>query len=111
MPGAATNDELKRRLLERRRALLRRVGRIETDVRHQEEPLESDAEEQVVQLENDAVLAALDESGRRDLAAIDEALQRLADGRYGSCVRCGAGIARARLEALPTAATCARCAN
>ena len=80
-------------------------------MRHQETPLEADAEEQVVQLENDPVLAALDASGRRELAAIDAALRRLDEGRYGSCVRCGAHIAKARLDALPTADTCASCAN
>ena len=37
MASAATKGDPKQRLLERRRALVRRVGRIETDVRHQED--------------------------------------------------------------------------
>jgi RNA polymerase-binding transcription factor DksA len=37
------------------------------------------------------------------LALIDAAQQRLADGTYGTCARCGKPIPRARLEALPWA--------
>jgi DnaK suppressor protein len=103
-------DAVRRTLLERRRALEHRVGRVQTDVRHQEAPLDADSEEQVVQLENDPVLDALDASGRRELAEIDRALARLDAGAYGSCERCGEEIPAARLRAKPAATTCAACA-
>lgn len=111
MNDRSARDATRSALLERRGTLVQRVGRVQTDVRHQSAPLEADAEEQVVQLENDEVLDALDASGRRELEAIDAALRRLDDGSYGTCEACGDEIPSARLRALPTAATCAGCAR
>jgi DnaK suppressor protein len=37
------------------------------------------------------------------------ALERIAEGTYGTCERCGGPIEAARLAALPEAATCKRC--
>ena len=45
------------------------------------------------------------------LAEIDAALERVGAGTYGVCERCGAPIGDARLEALPAARTCIRCAS
>ena len=39
------------------------------------------------------------------------ALRRLAEGRYGTCDRCGQPIGAERLAARPSAATCVRCAG
>ena len=48
---------------------------------------------------------------REHLADLDRADERLQDGSYGRCERCGAPIGRARLEARPTARTCIACAS
>lgn len=50
-------------------------------------------------------------SSRAHLADVDAALQRLADGGYGHCERCGGRIARERLVARPAARTCIACAS
>jgi RNA polymerase-binding transcription factor DksA len=42
----------------------------------------------------------------RDIVAAEG---RLATGRYGTCVECGAAIGYARLSAYPTAKRCLRC--
>jgi RNA polymerase-binding protein DksA len=110
MPEPISLDTVRQTLLTRRREIERRVGRVQTDVRHQDAPLEADSEEQVVQLENDAVLDALDASGRRELAEIDRALTRLEAGDYGRCESCGEAIPTARLRAKPAATTCTGCA-
>ncbi|HEY2287199.1 MAG TPA: TraR/DksA family transcriptional regulator [Streptosporangiaceae bacterium] len=55
--------------------------------------------------------AALARQARQHLADIDAALARLAAGRYGTCVGCGAPVSPARLEARPVAATCITCAT
>jgi RNA polymerase-binding transcription factor DksA len=47
---------------------------------------------------------------RRTVADIDEALARIEDGSYGICDSCARPIPVARLEALPHARTCVRCA-
>jgi RNA polymerase-binding transcription factor DksA len=46
-----------------------------------------------------------------ELQGIDEALQRIAQGTYGICERCGESIAEGRLEALPAAVLCINCAE
>ena len=49
---------------------------------------------------------------RRDLVEareIDDALQRMKDGRFGSCVDCGEPIPPPRLIATPWAARCVEC--
>ena len=43
------------------------------------------------------------------VAGIDRALERLRDGRYGLCDRCGRDIAESRLRALPFAERCRPC--
>jgi DnaK suppressor protein len=57
-----------------------------------------------------AQVAALARDGAVVLTEIDAALERLAAGTYGTCVRCGQQIAPARLEARPAAPTCIGCA-
>lgn len=44
------------------------------------------------------------------IADIDHALEKLDEGSYGICDRCGEPIPEARLEALPASASCVECA-
>jgi DnaK suppressor protein len=57
-----------------------------------------------------AQLAALLDQSRMHLAELDDALERLRQGRYGRCERCGRPIAAERLAARPAARTCITCA-
>jgi RNA polymerase-binding transcription factor DksA len=45
------------------------------------------------------------------LADLDLALDRVGDGRYGSCERCGEPISPERLAARPASTTCIGCAS
>ena len=56
------------------------------------------------------VLLTLSESDARALAEIVGAIKRLDLGTYGTCIRCGTSIAAHRLQVLPAAALCLRCA-
>lgn len=51
----------------------------------------------------------------RSLAAsitdIDHALEKIDEGSYGQCDRCGEAIPEARLEILPASALCVDCAR
>ncbi|MEO8291276.1 MAG: TraR/DksA C4-type zinc finger protein [Gaiellaceae bacterium] len=51
----------------------------------------------------------LEENSEHVLTAIDEALERIDNGTYGTCGRCGKPIAEERLEALPYANRCIDC--
>ncbi len=44
------------------------------------------------------------------LAEVDRALEKLADGTYGTCDNCGKEIPAARLEAMPAKTICVECA-
>jgi DnaK suppressor protein len=52
---------------------------------------------------------ALRSNSRDLLAQVEAALQRLHDGTYGVCARCGNAINPERLEALPYATYCIEC--
>lgn len=71
---------------------------------------EHDPEDSTVAFER-AQLQGLLARARDEIRELDRATQRLTDGRYGVCERCGGAIAEARLEALPAARTCIACAN
>jgi DnaK suppressor protein len=45
------------------------------------------------------------------LKQIEAAIKRIKDGSYGRCEECGGKIPKARLEAIPYAAQCVRCAS
>jgi RNA polymerase-binding transcription factor DksA len=57
-----------------------------------------------------AQVAALLSQARSHLVDLDRALERLRDGTYGTCERCGQPITSERLAARPAARTCIRCA-
>lgn len=51
------------------------------------------------------------ESEGGTLALIEAALERIEDGVYGQCEECGARIPKTRLNALPYATMCIKCAS
>jgi DnaK suppressor protein len=66
--------------------------------------LGSDAFEQEFTL---SLLASEEET----LELVDRALARIRQKTFGTCEECGGVIAKKRLEALPYASTCIRCAE
>lgn len=45
------------------------------------------------------------------LGAIEAAIERIEDGLYGTCTECGSAIKKSRLNAIPYAALCIKCAE
>ena len=45
------------------------------------------------------------------LKQIEAAIERIEDGSYGLCDKCGEKIPKVRLDAIPYAAECVRCAS
>ena len=103
--------DVREKLTARLDVLLSQIGKIESDIRHETNPLDKDSQERSVQLVNEDVLEALDEAGRLELRQIRSALRRLDQGTYGTCDGCGEPISDARLEALPAAEFCIKCAE
>lgn len=104
-------DSVRRHLLARRDELAQRAARTASDLRHDSDPLVADFAEQVVQRENEDVLRGIGGSAREELQRVNRALARLERGEYFSCAVCGALIESERLEAVPTADRCIRCAR
>jgi RNA polymerase-binding protein DksA len=51
----------------------------------------------------------LEENSEHVLSSIEQALQRIENGTFGTCARCGRQIAEERLEAIPYATRCIDC--
>jgi len=51
----------------------------------------------------------LSERGREKLKEIEEALERIEDGSFGLCDRCGCKIPKGRLKVMPFSTTCVAC--
>jgi RNA polymerase-binding transcription factor DksA len=73
--------------------------------------VDPDWEELAVAREGDEVLEATGLAGQNEVRQIKAALHRIATGDYGVCVRCGAEISEARLDALPFTPFCKECAT
>src|SRR5689334_25306130 len=71
--------------------------------------LPADLEEQATELENQEALEVIDRNEIAEIGRIEGALQRISEGTYGTCVKCGGAIDPRRLRALPIAATCISC--
>jgi RNA polymerase-binding transcription factor DksA len=85
--------------------------RIEAIDRDLSQPAEADFAEQVTQKENTDVLRSLKLEAEIEHRRVQAALDRAAKGHYGECTRCGEAVEAARLEAMPQAENCVRCAN
>ncbi len=73
--------------------------------------LSSDFAEQATERENDDVLEEIGKETQVTIAHIKDALQRLEDDSYGTCMGCGEDIAEGRLDAIPEATHCVKCAD
>ena len=74
-------------------------------------PLPADSEEQAAELENQEALEVIERTEIAEIRQIEAALQRISQGTYGTCTKCGGAIDPRRLKALPTAATCISCST
>lgn len=94
--------------LETRLAVLTvRLGQIDAELQSHDE---KDWEELATAREGDEVLESMGVGSQSEMRAIKAALQRIAAGDYGTCLRCGAPISEARLDLLPFTPFCKECA-
>ncbi len=100
---------------QRRKALTDRMAELESRLTGIEEELDAhqskDWEELAVEREEDEVLERMGTSGQAEIRMIKAALQRMDDGEYGACVKCGNDIVPERLDVLPYTPFCKDCAG
>ncbi|HLV16277.1 MAG TPA: TraR/DksA family transcriptional regulator [Pseudomonas sp.] len=100
--------EARERLQQLAKEYSRRAEAIRRDLASPRDP---DFAEQAQERQNDDVLRGLLLEAEEGLREVSRALERLEEGSYGECTRCGEPIGEARLEALPMASLCVRCAD
>ncbi|MEZ5452333.1 MAG: TraR/DksA C4-type zinc finger protein [Thiothrix sp.] len=101
-------EEKHQQLTELERVLSNRLEGVSSDLSSQHS---ADSAEQVTERENEDVLRNLQEETRLELKQVRAALKRIESGEYSVCAQCGEDISPARLEALPYATLCIRCAT
>lgn len=102
-PTDRRKDQLESRLAE----IKARLQTIEAELdSHQSQ----DWEELAVEREGDEVLEGMGLSGQQEIRMIEAALERIAEGEYGFCTKCGAEISEERLDVLPYTPFCRACA-
>jgi RNA polymerase-binding protein DksA len=105
-----------------RKTLLEERERLSSTIEHLHETNSSSLEDETEEETFDNHLAdsatatldreidyTLEENAENLLRAIDQALERIENGAYGKCERCGQQIAEERLEAIPHATRCIDC--
>ncbi len=84
-----------------------RMAGIEAELDSHQSP---DWEDLATEREGDEVLEGMGLNAQQESRMILAALQRIADGEYGFCTKCGAEIGSARLDVLPFTPFCRDCA-
>ena len=101
-------EAIKVKLTAELEALTARLEHIDRDLSQSHS---SDSEEQAQERENDEVLDEIGNETQLSISRIKAALQRIEEGEYGICQKCGDEIAVERLQILPESTFCVKCAD
>lgn len=105
-------EKLKNTMLEQRATIFKSLEEQNEDMHDLVKTVESGDE---VDVASDAIdrtlLTALGTQDANRLQQIENALDRIKQGRFGRCIKCGKEIPEARLEAIPYALMCVGCAS
>jgi RNA polymerase-binding transcription factor len=99
----------RKKLEEKHRQLVDEVGKNVQYGKGSEDDSIKDLGDQASSAYNREFLFGLGNGERRQLKDVASALQKLDDGSFGACERCGEIIGEKRLEALPFARYCIDC--
>lgn len=102
-------QELKKRLLERKETILKKMRQYYEESQEVESNIAQDAIDRAESSYTKEFLLSLTDAEREQLSLINEALRRLARGNYGMCQSCGQPITKKRLEIVPWAPLCVEC--
>ena len=99
----------RKKLEEKYHLLVEEVGKNVLYGKGPEDDSIKDLGDQATSAYNREFLFELGNGDRRLLKEVVSALQKIAEGGFGDCERCGEAIAEKRLEALPFARYCIEC--
>lgn len=98
-----------RTLLTERLAVLTGVSYETVDEMVQDRAVHADPADRATHETDRNFTLRLRDRDRKLIAKIEDALQRIADGSFGTCEECGEPIGDARLEARPVTTLCIEC--
>jgi DnaK suppressor protein len=101
--------QFRKRLIEKHRQLADEVGRTALYGKDQEDDSIKDLGDQANTAYTREFFFELGNGNREILRDVVSALQKIDDGSFGNCERCGEAIGDKRLEALPFARYCIDC--
>ena len=104
-------EQARQRLLARREELRAREARLNAGLKQQPDLSTADFGDVSKESERSGMLSALSRATDAELRQIGDALLRLEEGRYGICATCCGPIEPQRLEVVPYADQCIRCAE
>lgn len=105
-------DEMKIKLVEQKKEILASLQDQGEDMRNLVKTVESGDEADVAADAIDrTLLTALGTQDANRLQLIENAIDRINQGKYGRCVKCGKEIPTERLEVLPYALMCIGCTS
>jgi len=105
-----STEELRAMLLERRNGILRNIDEeIDPTLEDKTPGVVGDVVDLAQESSKNELSLHLAEVESRELGQIDKAIQKIGEGTYGVCEKCGENISQARLKALPFANRCIRC--
>jgi RNA polymerase-binding protein DksA len=107
-PEMNEHEEIAKALKARLSELRTLLAKVDQDLH---KPLPADSEDQAIELENQEALEVIKKTETREIHQIEAALNRISQGTYGTCAKCGETIDPRRLKALPTAAKCIPCST
>ncbi len=107
----AHREAIRSTLLSERARLVGRHEKLEAHLQNVDREVPADWEERGAFLQNDEVLEGLEAQARHRVEEIDDTLKRIEADNWGRCAGCRKPIPAARLQALPTATHCVRCAE
>jgi DnaK suppressor protein len=101
-------DALRAELEESLATLQTRMAHVRKDITREHS---DDSAEQAQERENDEVIDAIGNETAISVRRIRAALDRMDEGVYGQCERCGLDIGQQRLQVVPETSRCVGCAE
>ncbi|MFN2431260.1 MAG: LytR C-terminal domain-containing protein [Gemmatimonadota bacterium] len=96
------------KLLATREAILKNLEELREELRGLQEP-SHELEEWAQEEKERDILILQEQRQEEELSRVQVGLQRIEQGSYGQCARCGRRISKERLEEVPTAVFCRHC--
>ena len=104
-------EQQKQKLLTEKQRLQSLMERTAKHLYKRDEPYSADFAEQAVEVSNNEVVEHLDDDAKRELVEINTALDKIEQGSYGVCDSCDENINEKRLDVIPYAGLCIKCAE